>query len=117
MLRSRARREAGSAREIDLAGRLSTAPSVSGDRLESPLSAGDFPGWDKNVLPPHGRVIFCAERVPPYDEERRWLRSFADHLLGTAKSTRPLTRDEILDQLAIALADSRGEPSTQKGTR
>ena len=99
---------------MDLAGRLSTAPS-SGDRLESPLSASDFPGWDKSVLPPHGRVIFCAERVPPFDEERRWSRLIADHLLETTKSTRPLSREETLDQLVIVLADSRCGPPAQCG--
>jgi hypothetical protein len=51
------------------------------------------------------------------DEEIRWLRSLAHHLLQTTKSVRPLTRDEILDRLAILLAESRGEPSTPKGNR
>ncbi len=51
------------------------------------------------------------------DEETRWLRSLARHLLETTKSVRPLTREEILDRLAIVLAESRGEPSVPKGKR
>ena len=51
------------------------------------------------------------------DEEMRWLRSLAHHLLQTTQSVRPLTREEILDRLAIVLAESRGEPSTRKGKR
>ena len=51
------------------------------------------------------------------DEEVRWLRSLAHHLLETTKSVRPLTREEILDRLAIVLAESRGEPSTPKRKR
>ena len=51
------------------------------------------------------------------DEEMRWLRSLAHHLLETTKSVRPLTRDEVLDRLAVVLAESRGEPSTRKGKR
>jgi len=51
------------------------------------------------------------------DEEMCWLRSLAHYLLETTKSVRPLTREEILDRLAIVLAESRGEPSTPKGKR
>ena len=51
------------------------------------------------------------------DEELRWLHSLADHLLEITQSVRPLTRDEILDRLAVVLAESRGEPSTPKGKR
>jgi hypothetical protein len=43
------------------------------------------------------------------------LVALARHLLETMKSVRPLTRDEILDRLAIVLAESRGEPSTRTG--
>ena len=48
------------------------------------------------------------------NEEMRWLRSLAHHLLQTMKSVRPLTRDEILDRLAVVLAESLGKPSTPK---
>jgi hypothetical protein len=51
------------------------------------------------------------------DEETRWLRSLARHLLETTKSVRPLTREEILDRLSIVLAESRGEPPTRRGKR
>jgi hypothetical protein len=43
------------------------------------------------------------------EEEMRWLRSLAHHLLEITKSVRPLTREEILDRLAIVLAESRGK--------
>ena len=51
------------------------------------------------------------------DEEMRWLRALACHLLETTKSVRPLTRDEILDRLSIVLAESRGAPLTRKSKR
>jgi len=51
------------------------------------------------------------------DEETRWLRSLARHLLETTKSVRPFTREEILDRLAIVLAESRGGPPTRGGKR
>jgi len=48
------------------------------------------------------------------DEELTWLRSVARHLLEPTISTRPLTRDEVLDRLAAVLAESR-EPSAPGG--
>ena len=44
------------------------------------------------------------------DEELSWLRCIAQHLLEPTVSTRPLTRDEVLDRLSTVLAESRGEP-------
>ena len=44
------------------------------------------------------------------DEELSWLRSVAQHLLEPTISSRPLTRDEVLDRLASVLAESRGAP-------
>ena|GEM_PF-1885965 len=49
------------------------------------------------------------------DEELSWLRTVAQHLLEPTVSTRPLTRDEVLDRLAAVLAGSRGEPPAQGG--
>jgi len=49
------------------------------------------------------------------DEELSWLRTVAQHLLEPTVSTRPLTRDEVLDRLAAVLADSRGEPPAKAG--
>ena len=51
------------------------------------------------------------------DEELSWLRSVARHLLEPTVSTRPLNRDEVLDRLAAVLAESRGEPQTERGKR
>jgi hypothetical protein len=51
------------------------------------------------------------------DEELIWLRSVAQHLLEPIVSTRPLTRDEVLDRVAAVLAESRGDPPTSDGRR
>jgi hypothetical protein len=51
------------------------------------------------------------------DEELTWLRSVAQHLLEPTVSTRPLTRDEVLDRIAAVLAESRGEPPIPDGKR
>ena len=51
------------------------------------------------------------------DEELTWLRSVAQHLLEPTISSRPLTRDEVLDRLAAVLAESRGEPPIPDGKR
>ena len=45
------------------------------------------------------------------DEELSWLRSVARHLLEPTISTRPLTRNEVLDCLAAVLAESREPPA------
>jgi len=51
------------------------------------------------------------------DEELTWLRFVAQHLLEPSVSTRPLTRDEVLDRIATVLAESRGEPPIPDGKR
>jgi len=51
------------------------------------------------------------------DEELSWLRSVAQHLLEPTVSSRPLTRDEVLNRLAAVLAESRGEPPISDGKR